>query len=98
LDAAIREVREETGLNVQIQSLTGYYYEPSEDRLHFVFVCFGNGDTPVPNSSEISDCQYWPVDNLPRPISDFTIRRIRDALNSAGLPLPAIGPTREWLE
>ncbi len=35
-ETVVREVREETGLDVEARSVTGYYYEPAEDLVHFV--------------------------------------------------------------
>ena len=97
--AVLREVREETGLDVELKNLAGYYYEPAEDRFHFVFRCETSGVVlPMPSSSEISECRYWSVDDLPRPISDFTVRRIQDALHGPAFPLPRLVPSREWLE
>lgn len=54
-DAVVREVAEETGLVVEVQNLASYYYEPAEDRLHFVFRCAANETRPsrqVPRSLE----------------------------------------------
>ena len=49
--------------------------------------------------AEITDCGYWPADALPRPISDFTVRRIEDALSLTNrYPLPATVGPRHWLE
>jgi 8-oxo-dGTP diphosphatase len=88
---ALREVREETGLSVRPERLTGIYYRADNDSHHFVFACTaGDGAAPFPASSEISDCRYWPTDDLPRPISEFTVRRLRDALAEdavSGLPV-----------
>ena len=39
--AAIREAKEETGLDIRIEKLTGVYSDPDRDpRGHFVSVCF----------------------------------------------------------
>jgi hypothetical protein len=48
---------------------------------------------------EVSRCGYFWADAFPRPISAFTVRRIRDALDNgpAGLLPVEIGP-RRWLE
>ncbi|WP_337101206.1 NUDIX hydrolase [Paenibacillus sp. YIM B09110] len=96
---AMREVSEETGLSVEAGRLTGIYYEPNHDMHHFVFLCaYGGEQQPVPASPEITDSGYFAIDNLPKPISDFTIQRIRDAIDAAGHPpFRLIGP-RKWIE
>src|SRR5579863_9397308 len=80
---AVREVREETGLIVVARHMTGYYYAPENDTLHFVYWCdkLEVGAQPVPDGAEISECGYWSTDALPRPISDWTLRRIQDAIS-----------------
>jgi 8-oxo-dGTP diphosphatase len=97
-DAVLREVAEETGLTVEIQSLAAYYYEPAEDLVQFVFRCNADGSSPKPNSPEISECDFWPPDQPPRPISNFTVRRIQDALGTSELPMPQNVAPREWFE
>lgn len=97
-ETVTREVREETGLEVDVKGLTGCYYEPDEDLVHFVFRCTTRApvDRLAADSEEIADCNWWSLDDLPRPISDFTIRRIRDAMNRDGLQLPEVVGRREW--
>jgi len=98
-ETALRELLEETGLRGEIDRLTGVYLEPETDRgplLHFVFtVRILVGADPVPSSPEISEARFWPVDDLPTPISDFTERRIRDAFGQAQAGVVTIGP-RQW--
>lgn len=100
VETAIREVREETGLDVVAQSTTGVYYEAEDDFLHFVFRCRPQdaARVPQPDGSEITDCRYWPPDALPRPINDFTVRRIRDAIGNRDMPLPITITPRRWLD
>jgi 8-oxo-dGTP pyrophosphatase MutT (NUDIX family) len=84
-DAVVREVREETGLSVEVDRLTGVYYQFEGDgfreMLHFMFECHptdSDGSLRA-DLEEVDACAFWPLDDLPRPISDFTIRRIHDA-------------------
>ena len=98
----MREVREETGLTVNAEHLTGVYYErkgPGFEVLHFAFRCRleNSAATPEPNSPEIMQCGYWPLDALPRPISDFTLRRIRDAVEGVPELLPVTVEERHIL-
>ena len=100
IGTALRELREEAGVDAIAESLAGIYYDAHDDAHHFVFRCRLVGDVePVPSSEEISACRYWRPDALPRPISDFTVRRIRDALE---LRLPDLAPVsippRSWLD
>jgi 8-oxo-dGTP pyrophosphatase MutT (NUDIX family) len=99
-ETALREVREETGLVVAALHATGYYHDVEADFLHFVFLCeVRDGDiAPRPDLAEVSECRYWSPAALPRPISDFTMRRIQEAVAGAKFPLPSrLGP-RVWLE
>jgi 8-oxo-dGTP pyrophosphatase MutT (NUDIX family) len=99
-ETAVREVREETGLHVVVERLAGVYYEREADMHHFVFVCrpLGLSATPRPDRVEISECTYWPPDALPRPMSDFTIRRVRDALAETTAVSVVTVPPRQWFE
>ena len=99
VETALRELREETGIDARAETLTGIYYEPETDAHHFVFRCRAlSGEPATPTSPEISDCGYWSLADLPRPISDFTVRRIEDAISGARQALPAAIPPRTWLE
>src|SRR3954471_8704986 len=99
-ETAVREVREESGLRVHAAHITGLYYEPEIDMHHFVFLCHREDDAqaPVPDGVEISECRYWAPDALPRPISDFTIRRIREALQGEPVTSITTVPTRQWFD
>jgi 8-oxo-dGTP pyrophosphatase MutT (NUDIX family) len=98
VETALRELREETGLEAVPERLTGIYYDEEFDAHHFVFRSHVTRGEPVPRSSEVNECAYWPLDALPRPISDFTIRRIEDACVDARVALPVVIMTRVWLE
>ena len=102
-ETALREILEETGLEVEIERLTGVYYE-AEPRpgsrqgplLHFVFRARATGTTPpTPSSPEIGELGWWPLDALPTPISDFTERRVGDALEGRTVEVVRVGP-RVW--
>lgn len=98
METALREVREETGLLVEAERTTGVYYEPALDFLHFVVLCRRlDEDAEFCPDAEVTECAYWPPTALPRPISDFTIQRIVEAVAGETQLLPVnIGP-RHWL-
>lgn len=101
VETAVREAREEINLQVIVQHTTGIYYEPELDLLIFVFLCYPANNSfagLAADQDEISTCAFWPLDALPRPISDFTIRRVRDAASGVRLPLPTVIPKRQWLD
>ena len=100
-DGARRELLEETGLNLELDRLTGVYDEPDHDlgpALHFVFR-FGWRDElrPAASSPEVSEVGFFPPDDLPRPISDFTERRLRDARGGSAARVQRVDG-RRWLE
>ena len=87
-ETAVREVLEETGLDVEIDRFTGAYYEvgprPGHAHgpiMHFVFLAHPRimDASPVPTPPEIGEVGWWAIDALPAPMSDFTERRVRDA-------------------
>ena len=63
---------------------------PAGDFLHFVFVCRRLDPTALPRlqQDELTDWRFSPPDDLPRPISDLTVRRIRDAISGDVQRLP----------
>jgi ADP-ribose pyrophosphatase YjhB (NUDIX family) len=99
-ETALREVREETVLRVAAGRLTGVYYDPAVDMHHFVFACrrLDEAQQPRPTSEEVTACAFLPPEALPRPISDFTARRIADARSGASQPLPVVVEPRRWLD
>lgn len=100
-ETARRELLEETGLHAELDRLTGVYFESDHDfgpMLHFVFRCRWHDQLdPAASSPEVSDVRYWPLDNLPRPISDFTERRIQDAALDGPVHVGRV-ISRQWRE
>ncbi|MFE4714318.1 NUDIX domain-containing protein [Paenibacillus sp. NPDC056722] len=98
-ETAKREVHEEVGLQVGVRQLTGIYYDPNYDMHHFVFIASNESDgAPQPSSPEILECRFFSRDDLPRPISDFTCKRIEDAINDDRQQLFHIIGPRKWIE
>jgi 8-oxo-dGTP diphosphatase len=100
VDAAVREVPEETGLRVIAQHLTGVYFDVDADALYFVILCRlrAADSMPRPDAEEVTECAFWNPDELPRPISDFTVRRVEDAVSGTEQPLPVTVGARQWIE
>lgn len=98
-ETAMREVYEEIGLYVKIERLTGIYYDPHYDMHHFVFLAKyeDSNHKPQPSSPEILECGYFSIDDLPKPISDFTYNRIINSLNNSEAVFKVIG-LRQWIE
>lgn len=97
---AVREVLEEVGLTVRVERLVGVYFSEPSDMHHFMFRCaVSDGrEDPKPSSLEISEIGFFGARDLPRPISDFTIKRIEDGLAERRVAgVTVIGP-RVWFE
>ena len=76
---------------------SGPYEDPEADAHHAIFACRPEHDAAAPRpDAGVTACAYWPPDALPRPISDFTVRRTHDALDHAAptmlvsVPSPAV--------
>ncbi len=78
-DAAVREAREETGLDVEIEALYSVYWRRDNDGIIFAFRCRVLGGALAPDGREILETRYFPPDALPRPITNGTLMRIADA-------------------
>lgn len=101
-ETARREVREEVGVEIEIAAVSGVYWEAAWRDIgghHFVFRAhLADGAVARPaDPHEIADLGWFSADALPRPISDFTVQRIRDALKNGPALVRTIGP-RTWLK
>lgn len=81
-DAAIREAREEVGLTVDIQRLSGVYWKPDREELAFAFVCTIRSGKPT-LSDEAERIEYYSLNNLPRNMSPKQVQRVKDAADAA---------------
>ncbi len=99
MEAVVREVREETGLAATVVRLNAVYHRRYDDSLQFVFIAEIPDAEPHPGPDEIDECSYFPVDALPRPLSNFTLQRIADAVaGSASAGFIAFEEPLRWLE
>jgi ADP-ribose pyrophosphatase YjhB (NUDIX family) len=89
--ATAREVREETGVQIDVGRLVGVYSDPARQvieypdgrRVHAVNLCFeatrvGTGAITTPD--EVLATGYFPVDALPEPLVPIHRVRIEDAV------------------
>jgi ADP-ribose pyrophosphatase YjhB (NUDIX family) len=84
-DGVIREVREETGLEVAAEQLAGVYSWPATDELIFSFACRVIGGA-MATSDETSEVRFFPPDALPANTFAEHAERIRDALTAGQVP------------
>jgi 8-oxo-dGTP diphosphatase len=94
-ETARREMREEVGVELEAISLAGIYWDPQIDMHHFVFRARARGAPRVSDANEITEFGWFSADALPRPTSDFTERRITDAIEGGPARVHTIGP-RVW--
>ena len=77
-DAAVREAREETGLDITVNRLTGIYSKPACNEIVFNFDARVVGGKLVPTEEGVGS-EYFALDRLPDPTLPKHIERIRDS-------------------
>jgi ADP-ribose pyrophosphatase YjhB (NUDIX family) len=95
MDAAVREFREEVGLEVTLTGLLAISlsrYEPTDDWLvHHVFTGEAQGE-PAPDPREMSEAHWFLPEDIPSPLAgdhDARIGEWRRGLRP--VPLPSRG-------
>ena len=78
-DAAIREVREEVGLEVEVARLAGVYWKPETRELVYNFECRIVSGTPG-LSDEADEVGYFALADFPPNTAPYHVERIRDIL------------------
>jgi 8-oxo-dGTP diphosphatase len=80
-DAAVREAKEETGLDVELDYLVGVYCLRTEQLgLRFIFkATITGGELIATPNDEITEIRRWPIDALPSPMTRTAPHGIRDA-------------------
>ncbi len=86
-DAAVREVKEETGLEVEIVRLISLYYFSDRDTLGFQFLCRPLGGDLCADGKEISELAYFDPAHLPVPMTRPGRQRAVDALENQSAPI-----------
>lgn len=80
-EALRREVREETGLEVEVGQLVGVYSKPLKREIVLSFRCRISGGTPGPIlDDDIDESRYFALDELPARTLPKHRERIDDAL------------------
>ena len=75
----IREVKEETGLDVEIIRLAGIYNKPEKSELVFSFICKIIGGQLTLNE-EADKIEYFAIKDIPHNTSPKQVDRIHDVL------------------
>jgi ADP-ribose pyrophosphatase YjhB (NUDIX family) len=98
-EAVVREVREETGLDVTVERLVGVYGKPDKDEIVFAFTCRVVGGQ-LSTTSESDAHQYFQLEDLPENTLPKHVERIQDAQRADRQPVfkrQAAPSTREHL-
>jgi len=77
-DAAIREAKEETGVDINLVSLLGVYSDPKRDpRSHSVAIAFicrpKTQDSRPLGGDDASEAKWWPLGGLPKLAFDHAL-------------------------
>ena len=85
-EAVVREVKEETGLDVRPTKLLGIYPKPGKGDIVINFLCEVAGGTITLNP-EADQIKYFPSRHLPQNLIKKQIERIADALKEPTKPI-----------
>ena len=90
-DGVKREVKEETGFDVEIEKLVGIYSKPERSDIVFSFLCKVIGGQITLND-EADRIEFFSLEDIPKNTSPNQVERIRDVLaNPDGLFLKTQG-------
>ncbi|MCS7109682.1 MAG: NUDIX hydrolase [Candidatus Micrarchaeota archaeon] len=82
-DAAVREVKEETGLDIELIDVIGIYSEPYRDRRNTISIAFlatiKNNDKIKVDKKEIDDAKFFTFKKIPKLAFDHN-KMIEDAM------------------
>ncbi len=94
-EAMCREVREETGLEVEVEGLVGVYSKPRKDEVVLALRCRITGGT-LTATEESRECRFFAPDALPVNTLPKHRQRVEDALQH--LPYAVIRAQRATSE
>ncbi|WP_310427715.1 NUDIX domain-containing protein [Chamaesiphon sp. VAR_48_metabat_135_sub] len=78
-ECVIREVKEETGLNIVVEKLIGIYSKPEHNDLVFSYKCkIVSGDIQI--NEEAKEIKYFHINEIPQNTIQKQIERIKDYL------------------
>ena len=80
--AAIREAREETGLEVRLTRLVGIYSKPQWSDHDLLFAAEPVGGELISTSAEVVDIGYFTPSAWPEPLIPWHRQRLQDALRA----------------
>lgn len=78
-ECVIREVKEEVGLDVEVECLAGVYSKRNENDIVFSFICKVVGGKPT-LSDEADQIDYFPIGEIPQNTAPRQVERIKDIL------------------
>ena len=82
-EGVLREVLEETGLEVRVERLVGVYGKIGRSELVFAFVCRVTGGM-LQTTDKSDDCRYFDPEELPVNTLEKHVTRVFDALRGEG--------------
>ncbi|MEO0870075.1 MAG: NUDIX domain-containing protein [Cyanobacteria bacterium J06642_11] len=85
-EGVIREVKEETGLEVEVTRLIAVYGKPHRDELVFSFICRSIGGQ-LSATEESRECRFFEINQLPANTISNHVERIYDALEIPDVPV-----------
>jgi ADP-ribose pyrophosphatase YjhB (NUDIX family) len=98
-EAAIRETKEESGVDIQLKALVGIYSRPAEMPTGhaMVFSAIPTGGELRVQPGETLEVRYFPFDELPSDLAFGHRRRIEDAVQGIIGCLVAQKPVEQWV-
>ena len=80
-EAAVRETKEEVGLQIEIEKISGIYSKPSKNEIVFSFLAKVVSGT-MQHSEEVDEAKFFSVETLPTNTVPKQVERVQDAISS----------------